>query len=188
MITNCTVNILEKKSLIYEGEPPGDLNLSLIFDVPACFKVVSLSELEDEGNTITITGVYDDTAVVEILTCSGFISNTVNKFDSVSSFVFDFEDVTNITIESVTEMGDINPVNQVVAWGLSVSAHIQDLRWSLKVQELGVIIEKSKLLRIPVYIDISNNNVIEYAEETYEIKSIDVGQTMKELIITRIDN
>ena len=188
MKTNCTVNVYKNSAVIYEGEPPADLKPNLEYSEDAKFKITSTVELPESGNTVTITGELDGEEVSEEITCEGFYTEGSSYFDKVESFVFDFDDsITNIQIKSINENGDSNPTLILKETGYAVSGLIRSLIWSKTLFDMGVLVDKSKRLYLPAYLDLDTTDFIEYNEEYYKIVQLYSGRNHQELIITRLE-
>ena len=184
-IKNAKVNIYKKTEVIYEGQPPGDLNVSLEYDEDVKFQVESDVSLTGD-NIITITGELDGSPVSEEITCTGLISEGSSYFDNISSLAFSFEDDTAyIKIRGITSSGDNNPVNILVY--NNIDARVRDLKWSKVLYDMGVIFKKSKMAYMPNFITLDNSHIIEYEEDNYSIFGITRGVMSQEVIISRID-
>lgn len=181
---NSNVNIYQKTTVIYEGEPPDNLNIRLVYDEAAKFQIKSSVELS-ETNAVTITGELDDDAVVEAISCSGFITEGTEYFDAVDSFTFSFDESTRISIRAITSNGDDNSFNKLIY--SNIKARVRDLKWSKTLLDMGVNFEKSKMIYLPHYLSLDNTFVIEYNEEDYNVIEITRGLNHQEVIITRID-
>lgn len=185
-IPNSKIKIYEKKAVIYEGEPPDNLNIELYYsDEDVKFQIKSSVSLTGENNKLTITGEYNGSPVSEEITCTGYITEGSTYFDYISSIEFSFEIETNIKIRGITSNGDDNESLHLL-WS-SIDARVRDLKWSKTLIEMGVIFEKSKMIYLPIFLTLNNNCVIEYDEENYSIIEIARGLSHQEVIITRID-
>jgi len=182
---NASLSIYKNSALIYEGQPPDDLNIELFYTEDAMFHIESSVSLTGV-NKVTIVGELDGSPVTEIITCLGFVMEGSQLFDYIESISFSFEDTTNIKITSITSNGDDNKSKSL--YYTNVAARVRELKWSKSLEEQGIIFDKSRIAYIPLLVALDYSNIIEYLDQEYSIMSIVRGTQNQEVIITRIDD
>ncbi len=171
--------------MIYEGEPPDNLNIELSYDTDVKFQIESSVELSDDNtNEITVTGTLNGYNAYEVIPVVGFTSEGTSFFDTITSLSFDFEDETNIKIRGITANGDDNCV--LMDAYRDIQVRVLNLRWSKTLLEMGIPFDKSLMVYVPKHLTLDNTYVVQLDNENYSIAALTKGETQYELIITRL--